>query len=149
MVPPRGVIAFCQIAVRLAQTARDVFLNRLGRDTEAVRNLLVGTLVKYPQSKCRAALRRQPVDRLLDKPIPFVSEHFSLQRLMLSLDPRIAELPQCASLRDPPMAVFVRGKIARRRKKKRSERRHRLALAIGAKERFLDDFFRRFARPDE
>src|SRR3977135_1823131 len=47
------------------------------------------------------------------------------------------------------MKVFVRGKIARRRKQKGSERRHGLALPIGTKERFLDDFFRRFTRPDE
>jgi len=94
-----------------------MFFNRLGRDTEAVRNLLVGTLMKYPQRECRTALRRQPVDGLLYEPIPFISEHFGLQRLVLSFDPRIAEMPQCASLHDPPMTVFVRSKIARRRKK--------------------------------
>src|ERR1700716_3648433 len=47
------------------------------------------------------------------------------------------------------MTVFVRGKIARRRKQKGSERRHGLALPIGTKKGFLDDFFRRFTRPDE
>src|SRR5258708_2038305 len=149
MVPPRGAIASVDIAVSLTQAARDMFFNRLGRDTEAVRNLLVGTLVKYPQRECRTALRRQPVDGLLYEPIPFISEHFGLQRLVLSFDARIAEMPQCASLHDPPMTVFVRSKIARRRKKKRSERRHRIALPIGTKKRFLHDFFRRFTRPDE
>src|ERR1700676_313504 len=68
---------------------------------------------------------------------------------MRSFDPRIAEVPQCASLHNASMTVFVRSKIARRRKKKSSERRHRLALPIGTQKRFLDDFFRRFARPDE
>jgi hypothetical protein len=47
------------------------------------------------------------------------------------------------------MAVFVRSEIARSGKKERSERRHRLALPIGTKKRFLDDFFRGFTRPDE
>jgi hypothetical protein len=47
------------------------------------------------------------------------------------------------------MTVFVRSKIARRRKKKSSEGRDRLALPVGTKKRFLDDFFRRFTRPDE
>src|ERR1700738_1374973 len=47
------------------------------------------------------------------------------------------------------MTVFVRSKVARRRKKKGSERRHRLALPIGTKKRFLNDFLRRFTRPDE
>ena len=131
------------------QTARDMFFNRFGRDSEAVRNLLVGTLVKYPQRKCRTALRRQPIDSLLYKPIALVSEQLRLQRLTLSFDPRIAEIPQCASLHNPSMTVFVRSKIARRREKKRSERRHGLALPIGAKKRFLDDFFRRFTRADE
>src|SRR5260370_41928321 len=124
MVPPRAVIASAYIAVRLTQTARDMFFNRLGRDAEAVRNLLVGTFVKYPQRKCRTALRRQPIDSLLDELIPFVAEQLGLQRLTLDFDPRITEIPQCASLHGPSMTVFVRGKIARRRKKKRSERRH-------------------------
>src|SRR5882757_6492445 len=124
MVPSRGGISSIYIAVRLMKTARDMFFNCLGRDPEAVRNLLVGTLVKHPQRECRTALRRQAVDGLLYKSIPFVSEHFSLQRLMLSFDPRIAEMPQCVSLHDPSMTVFVRGKIARRREKKRPERRH-------------------------
>jgi hypothetical protein len=47
------------------------------------------------------------------------------------------------------MTVFVRSKVARRRKKKGSERRYRLALPVGTKKRFLHDFLRRFARPDE
>src|SRR5882672_11348203 len=149
MVPPRGAIASVDIAVSLTQAARDVFFNRLGRDTEAIRNLLVGTLVKYPQRKCRTALRRQPVDRLLHELIAFVSEQLGLQRLTLSFDPRITEIPQCVSLHGPSMTVFVRSKVARRRKQKSSERRHGLALPIGTKKRFLDDFFRRFTRPDE
>src|ERR1700686_5200203 len=106
------------------QTARDMLFNRLGRDAEAVRNLLVGTLVKYPQRKSRTALRRQPIDSLLYEPIPFVSEHFCLERLTLSFDPRITDVLQCPSLHNSPMTVFVRRKIARRRKKKSSERRH-------------------------
>jgi hypothetical protein len=106
------------------QTASDMFFNGLGRYTEAVRNLLVGTLVEYPQRKCRTALRRQPIDGLLYKPIPFISEQLCLQRLMLSFDPPITEIPQCVSLHNPSMTVFVRSKIARRRKKKSSERRH-------------------------
>jgi len=126
-----------------------VFFNCLGRDTEAVCNLLVRTLVKYPQRKCRTALRRQPIDSLLYKPIPFVPEQLGLQRLTLSFDPRITEIPQCVSLHGPSMAVFVRSKIARRRKQKSPERRHGLALPIGTKKRFLDDFLRRFTRPDE
>src|ERR1700733_2225049 len=149
MVRPRGVIASFQIGVRLTQTARDMFFNCLGRDTEAICNLLVGTLVKYPQRKCRTALRRQPIDSLLYKPIPFVPEQLGLQRLTLSFHPRISEIPQCVSLHGASMTVFVRGKIARRRKQKRSERRHGLALPIGTEKRFLDDFFRRFTRPDE
>jgi hypothetical protein len=131
------------------QTARDMLFNRLGRDTEAVRNLLVGTLVKYPQRKCRTALRGQAIDGFLYKPIPFVPEQLCLRRFMLSFDPRITEIPQCASLHSASMTVFVRGKIARRRKKKSSERRHCLALPIGTKKRLLDDFLRCFTRPDE
>jgi hypothetical protein len=104
--------------MRLVQTARDMFFNRLGGDIEAVRNLLVGTLVKYPQRKCRSALRGQPIDRLLYEPIPLVSEQLRLQRLTLKIDPRIIEIPQCASLHSASMAVFVGRKIARRRKKK-------------------------------
>jgi hypothetical protein len=126
-----------------------VFFNRLGRDTEAVRNLLVGALVKHPQRKRRTTLRGQPVDSLLYELIPFVSEQFCLQRLMLSVDPRIGEDPQGASLHGPSMTVFVRSKVARRREKKGSEYGHRLAFPIGAKKRFLDDFFRSFARSDE
>jgi hypothetical protein len=53
------------------QAARNVLFNGLGRDTQAVRNLLVGTLVKYPQRKGRTALWRQPIDRLVDEPIAF------------------------------------------------------------------------------
>src|ERR1700730_14965754 len=126
-----------------------MFFNRLGRDTEAVRNLLVGTFVKYPQRKCRTALRRQPIDRLLHKLIAFIPEQLVLQRLTLSFDPRITEIPHCVSLHGPAMTVFVRSKIARRRKQKSSERRHGLALPIGTEKRFLDDFFRGFTRPDE
>src|SRR5882757_818571 len=120
MVPPRGagVVASLQIAVRLMQAARDMLFNRLGRDTQAVRNLLVGTLVEYSQRKGRTALRRQPIDSLLDEPIPLVPEQLCLQRLTLRLDPRIAQIPQCASLHGPSMTVFVRRKIARRREKK-------------------------------
>src|SRR5882757_9539181 len=131
------------------QTTRDMFLNCLGRDTEAIRNLLVGTLVKYSQRKCRTALRRQPIDGRLYELIPLVSEQLRLQRLTLGFEARIGEIPHCASLHDPPMTVFVGGKIARCREKERSERRHRLALPIGTKKRLLDDFLRRFARPDE
>jgi len=135
--------------MRVMQTARDMFFNGLGRDPEAVRNLLVGTFVKYPQRKCRTALRRQPIDGLVYKPIPFVSEQLCLRRLTLSFDPRITAIPQSASLHGPSMTVFVRRKIARRRKQKSSQRRHGLALPIGTKKRFLDDFFRRLTRPDE
>src|SRR3979411_429031 len=149
MVPPRAVIASVQIAVCLAQTARDVLFDGLGRDTEAVRHLLVGTLVKYTQCKCRTALGRQPVDSLLYELIPFVAEQLCLQRLMLGIGPRPAKIPRCVSLHGPSMTVFVRSKIARRREKKRSERRHRLALTIGTKKCFLDDFLARFIRPDK
>jgi hypothetical protein len=114
------------------KTARDMLFNRFGRDSEALRNLLVGTLVKYPQRECRTALRREPIDGFLDESIPLVSEQLRLQRFTLSFDPRIAEIPHCAALRNPPMTVFVRGKIARRREKKRPERRHGIALPIGA-----------------
>jgi len=149
MVPPRAVIASAYICVRLTQTARDMFFNRLGRDAEAVRNLLVGTFVKYPQRKCRTALRRQPVDSLLDELIPLVSEELCLQRLTLGFAPRITEIPQSAPLHGPSMTVFVRSKIARRRKQKSSECRHGFASPISTKKCFLDDFFCRFARPDE
>src|SRR3981081_2459059 len=47
------------------------------------------------------------------------------------------------------MTVLVRSKIARSRKEKSPERRHRLALPVGTKKRLLDDFLRRFTRPDE
>src|SRR5450432_626312 len=124
MVPPRDVVASFYVAVRLTQAARDVFFHCLGRDAEAVRNLLVGALVKYPQGKCRTALRRQPIDGLLHKPIALVSEQLCLQRLTLSFDPRITEVRQCTSLYSPPMTVFIGGKIARRRKQKGSERHH-------------------------
>src|ERR1700730_8721568 len=97
------------------KTARDMFFNGLGRDSEALRNLLVGTLVKDPQCECRTALRRQPIDGLLYQSIPLVSEDLRLQRFTLSFDARIAQIPQCAALRNPSMTVFVRGKIARRR----------------------------------
>ncbi len=105
--------------------------------------------MKYPQRKCRTALRRQPIDRLLHKLITFVPEQLGLQRLTLSLYPRITEIPQSVSLHGPSMTVFVRSQIARRRKQKSSERRHGLALPIGTEKRFLDDFFRRFVRPHE
>jgi hypothetical protein len=114
------------------KTARDMLFNRLGRDSEALRNLFVGTLVKYPKRECRTALGWQPIDGLLYKPIPLVSEQFRLQRFTFRFDPRIAEIPHCFSLRNPPMAVFVRGKITRRRKEKRPQRRHGIALPIGA-----------------
>src|SRR3984957_16052540 len=132
MVRSRGAISSFYIAVGLMKTARDVFFNRFGRDSEALGNLLVGTLVKYPKRECRTALRRQPIDGLLYQSIPLVSEQLRLQRFTLSFDPRIAQIPHCAALRNSSMTVFVRGKIARRREKKRPERRHRIALAIGA-----------------
>src|SRR5579863_2316508 len=97
------------------KTARDMFFNCFSRDSEALRHLFVGTLVKDPQSECRAALRRQPIDGLLDQSIPLVSEQFRLQRFTLSFGPRIAQIPHGAALRDSSMTVFVRGKIARRR----------------------------------
>src|SRR5882724_3850477 len=147
MAPPRGVIASFQIVVRLVQAARDMLFDCLGRDTEAVGNLLVGALVKYPQRKCRAALRRQPIDRLLYEPVALVPEQLGLQRF--AFDDRIAAVPYFASLHDAPMAVFVGGQVACRGKKKGPECRDRLALPIGAKERLLDDFLRRFTRPDE
>ena len=133
----------------LMKTARDMLFNRFGRDSEAFRHLLVGTLVKNPQRECRTALRRQPIDGLLYEPIPLVSEQLRLQRFTLRFDPRIDEIPHGASLCNPPMTVFVRRKIARRRKKKSSQRRHRLSLPVGPEKRFLDDLFRRFTRPDE
>src|ERR1700693_4100126 len=124
MIPPRDLIASLQIAVRIMQAARDMFFHSLGRDTEALRNLLVGTLVKYAQRKRRTALRRQPIDGLLYKPITFVPEQLCLQRLTLGSDLRIAEIPESAPLHNPSMTVFVRSKIARRREEKCSERRH-------------------------
>src|ERR1700676_3352100 len=123
------------------QAARDMFFNSLGRDTEALRDLLVGTLVKYPQRKRRAALRRQPIDGLLNEPITLVSQQLGFQRLTLGFDPRVAEIPESSPLHNPLMAVFVRSKIARRREEKCSERRHGLALPIGTKKGFLDDIF--------
>src|SRR5882757_3174340 len=123
MIPPR-LIAPLYIAVRIMQAARNMFFNSLGRDTEALRHLLVGTVVKYPQRKCRAALRRQSIDGLLYKPIAFVPEQLCLERLTLRFDPRIAEIPESAPFHNPSMTVFVRGQIARRREEKRSERRH-------------------------
>src|SRR5580704_10338618 len=146
MVPPRGAIAPIEIEVGLMKTARDMLFNRFGRDSEALRNLLVGTLVKYPQRECRAALRRQPIDGLLYEPIPLVSEQLRLQRFTLRFDPRISEIPHCASLRNPPMTVFVRGKIARRREKKRPQRSHGIALPVGPQKRFLHDLFRCLSR---
>jgi hypothetical protein len=113
------------------KTARDMLFNRFGRDSQALRNLLVGTLVKHPQRECRTALRRQPIDGLLYESISLVSEQLRLQRLALSFDPRIAEIRHCASLSHPSMTVFVRGKVARRREEKRPERRHGSALPIG------------------
>src|SRR5580698_4418936 len=132
MVPSRGAISSIEIAVGLMETARDMLFNRFGRDSEALRHLLVGTLVKYPQRECRTALRRQPVDGLLYQPITLVSEQFRLQRFTLSIEPRVAEIPHTAALGDPPVTVFVRGKIAGRREKKRPQRRHGIALPVGA-----------------
>src|SRR5271168_4798496 len=149
MVPSRGAISSIYIAVGLMETARDVLFKRFGRDSEALRNLLVGTLVKYPERESRTALRRQPIDGLLNQSIPLVSEQLRLQRFTLSFDPRIAQIPHRAALRNPPMTVFVRGKIACRREKKRPERGHGIALPIGAQKRFLHDLFRRFTRADE
>src|ERR1700722_17568703 len=127
MVRSRGAISSFYIAVGLMKTARDMLFNRFGRDSEALRNLLVGTLVKYPQRQCRAALRRQAIDGLLYETIALVSEQLRLQRFTLSFEPRIAEIPHCAALRNPPMTVFVRGKIARRREEKRPQRRDGVA----------------------
>src|ERR1700730_11187091 len=124
MVPSRRAISSIYIAVGLMETARDMLFNRFGRDSEALRNLLVGTLVKYPQRECRTALRRQSIDGLLDQSIALVSEQLRLQRVTLSFNPRIARIPQCAALRNPSMTVFVRGKIARRREEKCPEGRH-------------------------
>src|SRR5580700_6505409 len=149
MVPSRRAISSIYIAVGLMETARDMLFNRFGRDSEALRNLLVGTLVKYPQRECRTALRRQPVDGLLYQSIPLVSEQLRLQRLPLSFDPRIAQIPHGAALRNPPMTVFVRGKIARRREKKRPQRSHGIALPVGPQKRFLHDLFRCLSRADE
>src|SRR3981189_3761042 len=149
MVPSRVAISSIQIAVGLMETARDMLFNRFGRDSEALRNLLVGTLVKYPKRECRTALRRQPIDGLLYEPIPLVSEQLRLQRFTLRIDSRISETPHCASLRNPSMTVFVRGKISRRREKKRSERRHGIALPIGAQKRLLNDLLRCFTGADE
>jgi hypothetical protein len=131
------------------QAARDMLFDCLGRDTEAIRNLFVGTLVKYPQRKCRPALRRQAIDGFLYKPMPFFPEQLGLERLTLRLEPRVTEVRQCASFHAPSMTVFVRSKIARRRKKKSPECRHRLALPVGTQKRFLDDLFRRLTRSDE
>src|SRR5271170_5282293 len=132
MVPSRGVVSSVYVAVGLMETVGDMLFNGLGRDSEALRNLLVGTLMKYPQRKSRTALRRQPIDGLLDEPIPLVSEQLRLQRFTLSFDPRIAQIPHCAAFRNPSMTVFVRGKIARRREQKRPERGHGIALPVGA-----------------
>src|ERR1700722_2075789 len=132
MVPSRGAVSSGYVTVGLMKTAGDMLFNRFGRDSEALRHLLVGTLVKYPQCECRTALRRQPIDGLLYEPPPLVSEQLRLQRFTLRFDPRIAEIPHDASLRNPPMTVFVRGKIARGREKKRPERRHGIALPISA-----------------
>src|SRR5277367_1239496 len=114
------------------KTARDMLFNRFRRDSEALRDLFVGALVKYPQSECRTALRRQPIDGLLYELIALVSEELRLQRFTLRFDPRIAQIPHCAALGNPSMTVFVRGKIARCREEKRPQRRHRVALPIGA-----------------
>src|ERR1700730_14190765 len=132
MVRSRGAASSVYIAVGLMKTVRAMVLIGFGRDSEALRNSLVRTLVKSPQRECRTALRRQPIDGLLYEPIPLVSEQLRLQRFTLRFDPRIAEIPHDAPLRNPPMTVFVRGKIARGREKKRPERRHGIALPIGA-----------------
>src|SRR5579863_199209 len=132
MVPSRGVVSSVYIAVGLMETVGDMLFNRFRRDSEALCNLLVGTLVKYPQRKSGTALRRQPIDGLLYEPIPLVSEQFRLQRFTLSFDPRIAQIPHFAAFGNPSMTVFVRGEIARRRKQKRPERGHGIALPIGA-----------------
>jgi len=79
--------------VRVPQATRDVLFSGLGRDAEAVRNLLVGTSVKYAQGKCGTALRRQLIDCLLYEPIPFVSQELGLRRLALVLSPGIIEIP--------------------------------------------------------
>src|ERR1700691_571254 len=97
MVPSRGAISSIYIAVGLMNTARDMLFNRFGRDSETLRNFLVGTLVKYPQCECRAALRRQPIYGLLYESIPLISEQFRLQRFTLRIDSRIAEIPHGAS----------------------------------------------------
>src|SRR5580704_18417020 len=131
MVPPRGAIAPIEIEVGLMKTARNMLFNRFGGDSEALRNLLVGTLVKYPQRECRTALRRQPIDGLLYESIALVSEQLRLQRFTLRFDARIAQIPQRAPLGNPSMTVFVRGKIARRREEKCPKRRHGIALPIG------------------
>src|ERR1700722_2735452 len=98
MVRSRGAISSFYIAVGLMKTARDMLFNRFGRNSEALRNLLVGTLVKYPKRECRTALRRQPIDGLLYEPIALVSEQFRFQRFTLWFDPRIAEIPHCLTL---------------------------------------------------
>src|ERR1700733_2742024 len=114
MVPSRRAVASLYIAMGLMKTACDMLFDRFGRDSEALRNLLVGTLVKYPQRECRTALRRQLIDGLLQESVALVSEQFRLQGFTLRFDPRIAQISHCAALRNPSMTVFIRGKIARR-----------------------------------
>src|ERR1700689_246453 len=109
MVPSRGAISSIDVAMGLMNTARDMLFNRFGRDSETLRNFLVGTLVKYPQRECRAALRRQLIDGLLYEPVPLVSEQLRLQQFTLGFASRIPEIPQGTPLRNPSMTVFVRG----------------------------------------
>jgi hypothetical protein len=55
-----------------------MLFGRFGRDAQAVRNLLIGTLVEHAQRERCTTLRGQPIDRLLYETIPFVLENLGL-----------------------------------------------------------------------
>src|SRR5882757_178907 len=149
MTPPRGAIADFQIAVRFTHGAGDVLFNGLHGDAEPVRDLLVGALVEHSQGKGGTALRRQPVDSLLDQPVPFIPEQSRFQRFAFFAGRGILQTRQHAALDRPLVAVFIRGQIARCRKEESPERSDRIALPVGTQERLLDDFLRCLAGADE
>jgi len=51
MALPRSVVSAFQISVCLPQAARNMLFGRFGRDAQAVRNLLIGTLVEHAPAR--------------------------------------------------------------------------------------------------
>src|SRR3954468_5621756 len=141
---PRTAVPEGQIAVRFANGPRDVLFHGLDRDSQALRHFLVVALVEDAQREGGTTLRRQAVYGLLDEAIALVPDQPGLQRLALVVGSVLLEVGLYVALYRPLMAVFIGSEVASGGEQECAERRDRLLLPVGAQERFLDDFLRRF-----